>query len=95
MDVRSVYTVQSGRTVLHMAVEGGSKEVVELLLGAGADAKAVDKVHAAMRVDVCMFVIGCTWGWVVWCFRGVCSCLVLMMGHVRCDMRALVPMCWM
>ena len=36
--------VQGGTTVLHVAVKGGSKEVVELLLGAGADAKAVTMV---------------------------------------------------
>ena len=53
-----VCTVQGGTTVLHLAVEGWSKEVVELLLGAGADAKAADKVHAAMRMELCMLVYG-------------------------------------
>ena len=57
-----VCTVQVGGTVLHSAVKGGSKEVVELLLGAGADAKAADKVHAAMRMELCMVVYGCVWG---------------------------------
>ena len=53
-----VCTVQGGVTVLHVAVEGGSKEVAELLLGAGADAKAADRVHAAMRMGLCMVVFG-------------------------------------
>ena len=39
-------TVQKGKTVLHSAALGGHKEAVELLLGAGADPKAADKVHA-------------------------------------------------
>ena len=40
--------VHKGETVLHYAARGGHTEVVEMLLGAGADAKAVDKVRAAM-----------------------------------------------
>ena len=39
--------VQDDTTVLHYAVEEGHKEVVEMLLGAGADANAADEVHAA------------------------------------------------
>ena len=40
--------VQNGTTVLHEAAKGGHKEVVEMLLAAGADAKGVNKVRAAM-----------------------------------------------
>ena len=48
---------QDGFTVLHCAAKGGSKEMVELLLGAGADAKAADRVHTGMRMDSCMVVL--------------------------------------
>ena len=47
---------QNGLTVLHLAVQRGHTEVVEMLLGLGADPKAADRVLAAMcrlRVAVC------------------------------------------
>jgi hypothetical protein len=44
--------LQDGRTPLHVAAKWGHKEVVELLLGAGAAVDAVDKVGSAP-------VIGC------------------------------------
>ena len=54
-----VCTVQDGITALHDAASGGSKEVVELLLGAGADANAADKVACC---DAHGVVCGCVYG---------------------------------
>ena len=69
--------------------------MVELLLGAGADAKAADLVACC---DAHGFVYGCVWvnmgtsGVVL--SRGMLVSGVDM-GQGRCDMRALVAMRWM
>ena len=49
--------VQKGLTVLYLAAQAGNKEVVEMLLGAGADANAVDAVRAAMGGSVTVCVV--------------------------------------
>ena len=53
-----VCAVQDGFTVVHHAIKGGSKEVVELLLGAGADANGANKVS---KCDAHGVVYGCVY----------------------------------